>query len=111
MDWSDSGLNLWRALSRFSQSYNKMIQGIMSSPRSLLQDTSSIDISNAFLSMRLWMLLVQQICDQSALSTVVGHIMDRDHCERVLWNEIWPPFERLLSVSIGLHDLEEFQVL
>lgn len=109
MDWSDSGLNLWRALSRFSQSYNKMIQSMMSSPRTLLQDTTSIDISNALLSMRLWMLLVQQICDQSALSTVVGHVMDRDHCERLLWNEIWPPFERLLSVSISLHDSEEFQ--
>lgn len=76
----------------------------------MLSDVASIEINQACIALRLWLLLIQQICNKSALSTVVGHAMDRDHCERILWNELWPSFDRLLYFSLDVASLENSQV-
>lgn len=69
-----------------------------------------LEINHVFISIRLWLLLIQQICSKSSLSTVVGHVMDRDHCDRLLWNEVWPSIERLLLFSVSVAGMSDFQV-
>ena len=76
----------------------------------MLTDSAYMELNQAFIALRLWLLLIQQICNRSALSTVVGHLDDRDQCERVMWNEVWPTFERLLLFSISVAGHEEYQV-
>jgi hypothetical protein len=76
----------------------------------MITDVASIEINQACIAVRLWLLLIQQICSKSAFSTVIGHAMDRDHFERILWNEVWPCFDRLLNFSLDVAALEDTQV-
>src|SRR4051794_6230188 len=102
MDWSECALSLWKAHTRFSQ----IIQRVLAPQQTLVMDSGSVELNQAFIALRLWLLLIQQICSRSALSTVVGHVTDRDQCEKLLWNEVWPSFERLLLFSIGVAGLD-----
>jgi hypothetical protein len=106
MDWSECALSLWRMHNRYSQ----IFQRIIAPQQSVLTDAASMELNQALIALRLWLLLIQQICGKSALSTVVGHVADRDQCERVLWNELWPSFERLLLFSISIAGYEEYHV-
>jgi len=76
----------------------------------MITNVASIEINQACIAVRLWLLLIQQICSKSAISTVVGHVMDRDHFERILWNEVWPSFDKLLNFSLDVAVLEDTQV-
>ncbi|KAG8829946.1 hypothetical protein FRC17_005740 [Serendipita sp. 399] len=107
--WSESGVVLWRILGKFSQEYNRTLQRILAVPQNMTSDMASIDINLATISVKLWLLLIQEIGNKSAIGMIVGHNMDRDQCERLLWNEIWPGFERLLQRSIAVSEFEEFQ--
>lgn len=110
MDRSECALALWKAINRFTQSYHKSIQYLLGSPQTALLEGALLEINHVFISIRLWLLLIQQICSKSALSTVVGHIMDRDHCDRLLWNGLWPSIERLLLFSVSVAGMGDFQV-
>jgi hypothetical protein len=106
MDWSECALSLWKMHSRCSQ----ILQRVITPQQTTLTESASMELNQALLALRLWLLLIQQICGKSALSTVVGHVADRDQCERVLWNELWPSFERLLLFSISVAGYDEYQV-
>lgn len=106
VDWSECALSLWKIHSRCSQ----ILQRIIMPQQTTLTESASMELNQALLALRLWLLLIQQICGKSALSTVVGHMADRDQCERVLWNELWPSFERLLLFSITVAGYDEYQV-
>lgn len=105
MDWSECAYSLWKMHTRFSQ----MLQRAFTPQQGALTDSASIDLNQAFIALRLWLLLIQQMCNKTALSTVFS-VADRDHCERTFWNDIWPSFERLLFFSMGVAGFDEYQV-
>lgn len=103
-DWSECAFSLWRMRTRFSQ----LLQRALVPQQVVLSDSASTELNQAFIALRLWLLLIQQICSKSALSTVF-HVADRDQCERSLWNEFWPSFERVLTFSIGAAGFDDYQ--
>lgn len=109
MDWSDCALLLWKHLSQFSRAYIKTLQDLLSSAQNMMSDAASIEINQTCISVRLWFLLVQQICGRS-IDTIVNHTMDQDHCEQELWNELWPSFGRLITFSLDVAASGDTQV-
>lgn len=108
-EWDECALHLWNSLGRFSGAYTAATQRLIMPPHNITTDTASIEIHNAVIALKLWLLLIQQICNKQALSSVLGHSRDRDGCEKAVWNELWPPMEQIIVFSIRVAELEEFQ--
>lgn len=66
-------------------------------------DMEPSNISRAYLSMKLWLLVVQKTYASALSPAVDGDGQSRMNTQRVrmIWNELWPPFE---SVVINLHE-------
>jgi hypothetical protein len=56
----------------------------------------SASVNHGFASVKLWMLIARKACMHDA-----SGVPDSDRAERMVWNELWPPFERLLVQSLS----------
>ncbi len=68
----------------------------------------SIEVNHAFISIKLWLLLAQKCTNAIGTSDPFAEPAERsaeDRSVSMVWNELWPPFERL--VSLFEIDLEE----
>lgn len=69
-------------------------------------EASTYDINQAFIAVKLWFLLLHQLAAQSQSDSG----FDLDTAEKQLWNQVWPPFERLVLLSTTLGEMEGMQV-
>lgn len=67
-------------------------------------DMTASDINQAFIAIKLWLLLARK-CAEEALAigldapqSATG-FMTEDRNASLVWNELWPPFERLVTLS------------
>ncbi len=71
-------------------------------------DLSASEVNHAFISIKLWLLLAQKCTNAIGTSDPFAEPAERSAGDRsvsMVWNELWPPFERL--VSLFEIDLEE----
>lgn len=67
----------------------------------VLNDSAALSVNHAFASVKLWILLVRRSCSDMESSAITAHPVESDDAERMVWNELWPPFERLLIQSLS----------
>lgn len=60
-------------------------------------DQSALAVNHAFASVKLWLLLARK-CHQATHYNRRNE--ESDKAERQVWNELWPPFERLLVQTL-----------
>lgn len=91
-------------LSDFSPAYHASLQRHSSSGGHPSEVTVT-DINQAYISIKLWLLLASTCCEsnfgEDPSSVVMVMNDDKVSDERAaiaIWNELWPPFERLLYV-------------
>lgn len=58
------------------------------------QDMGAADLNRAYVSIRLWLLLVHMF--ETNQAGVVEGGMVRENSAKMLWNELWPPFETIV---------------
>ena len=65
-----------------------------------LQDVVHADVSRAYASIKLWMLLGRKASAIQEVSILPGNVVAQDRestLNRKIWNELWPPFEAVLT--------------
>ncbi|KAF8522278.1 hypothetical protein BU17DRAFT_44873 [Hysterangium stoloniferum] len=67
----------------------------------VLNDSAALSVNHAFASVKLWILLARRSCSDMESSIIAAHPVESDGAERLVWNELWPPFERLLVQSLS----------
>ena len=58
------------------------------------QDMGAADINRAYVSIKLWLLLVYMF--ESVQTGVVGGGMVHENSTKMIWNELWPSFETIV---------------
>ncbi|KAI0362213.1 hypothetical protein OH77DRAFT_1416438 [Trametes cingulata] len=62
------------------------------------QDRAHADISYAYASIKLWLLLARKAASESPAIDASGGLQDREGMmAKMVWNEVWPPFETVIS--------------
>lgn len=70
-----------------------------------LSRNAGSEVSHAYAAIKLWLLLAQRAGDGRRDQVVVGlEGAGSDIQQRRIWNEAWPPFERLLGLSVNCSD-------
>ncbi|EJD06034.1 uncharacterized protein FOMMEDRAFT_119510 [Fomitiporia mediterranea MF3/22] len=99
-EWKPAA-QLFDNLSSFSASYHSslraQIQGFGLPP-----DLTASDVNQAYVAIKLWLLL-SRTCSEEARITNDGMPSAADHMledrnASLVWNELWPPFERLVNL-------------
>jgi len=72
------------------------------SSRGLLPNAGS-QVSHIFAAIKLWLLLGQHVGYEKPADPSSGAI-DSDNEQKRIWNEAWPPLERLLALSVNNDD-------
>ncbi|KIJ44066.1 hypothetical protein M422DRAFT_252559 [Sphaerobolus stellatus SS14] len=62
-------------------------------------DTAALNVNHAFASIKLWILLTRKLYSSEAQRVTMA--LGADNVERMIWNELWPPFERLFVQALG----------
>lgn len=60
------------------------------------QDVAHMDISRAYASIKLWLLLTQKVSNGSEENLKQQKSSDEGDSSRKVWNELWPPFESVV---------------
>lgn len=60
-------------------------------------DSAPLAVNHAFASIKLWILLARKAFVEGSAD---GKAISCDTAERTVWNELWPPFERLLNQAL-----------
>lgn len=64
------------------------------------QDSGAADINRAYVAIKLWLLVIQTADvaqgDTSDMETDFGN--GSDNFAKLIWNELWPPFERIVTL-------------
>lgn len=55
-----------------------------------------MDISRAYASIKLWLLLTQKVSNGSEENLKQQKSSDEGDSSRKVWNELWPPFESVV---------------
>ncbi|KAF8590616.1 hypothetical protein K439DRAFT_1382139 [Ramaria rubella] len=66
----------------------------------VLNESAAPSVNHAFASVKLWMLLARKAYFRENRPSIGQDASDSDNEERKIWNEMWPPFERLLIQSM-----------
>ncbi|TDL27495.1 hypothetical protein BD410DRAFT_782583 [Rickenella mellea] len=90
-------LTLLDHLSSFSATYYLSLRMAVHSS-GLPPDISSYDVNQAFFAIKLWLLLSQK-CGRNETTISNEQPWDEDGDTGLVWNELWPAFERLLTLS------------
>ncbi|KAI0670290.1 hypothetical protein C8Q78DRAFT_114403 [Trametes maxima] len=62
------------------------------------QDRAHADISYAYASIKLWLLLARKVASEEATVDVAGKLQDGEGlAAKMVWNELWPPFEDVVG--------------
>lgn len=62
------------------------------------QDRAHADISYAYASMKLWLLLARKTAVEQPVVGASGSLQDIEgFAVKMIWNELWPPFESVLE--------------
>jgi hypothetical protein len=61
------------------------------------------EVNHAFAAIKLWLLLALRTGYEKPAGTS-SDVIDSDTEQRRIWNEVWPPFERLLALSANSED-------
>lgn len=70
-------------------------------------ESAAPNVNHAFASVKLWMLIARKSCMETSVHDTTGNdTLDSDGAERRVWNELWPPFERLIQSFISDPDGE-----
>lgn len=100
---------LFGYFSIFALAYSHAL-GVFQQPQQLLsvdsQDSAHIEISNAYVAIKLWLLLVRKTASSHRESRErLGDLDNADVLQdgeilatKMVWNELWPPFGRVMSV-------------
>lgn len=96
-------------LSRFSYVYHLSLR-LHTHTVGIPKDLEASDISYAFSAIKLWLLLARR-CSNDAFVTQSQDLtegsLSRDRNALQVWNELWPPFENLVTMSeIDPEDVE-----
>lgn len=70
-----------------------------------LQEVQVSEVNNAYVALKIWLLLARKTFSlhpgretSEALAVIFSSSkMDENVCTKLIWNELWPPFERLLQ--------------
>ena len=80
----------------FSQAYSASLSAYQYSEYAS-QDVAHVDISRAYASIKLWLLLSQKAAMVSEDDTINAQIQrDEGDCSKMVWNDLWPPFESVV---------------
>lgn len=97
---------LWEHFVNFSLAFGQSL-GVYQQPQHAagfdMHAPSHSDISSAYAAIKLWLLFARKVAQQGlhrSLSEGTRHISKDEELEnsRMVWNELWPPFERLMSI-------------
>ncbi|GJJ12125.1 hypothetical protein Clacol_006366 [Clathrus columnatus] len=91
---STAGQKLFKLLPTFSYLYAATLRFASSGSQ---YDHSALAVNHAFASVKLWLLLARK-CHQAR--NLARRSEESDKAERQVWNELWPPFERLLVQTL-----------
>jgi hypothetical protein len=112
-----STIDVFVQLSTFSQVYSATLQACManmSSPVfSAIAESPDGDVNHAYAAVKLWILLARKRAwhqGSGASSAPLDHGIEQDLAEFRVWNEIWPPFQRLTMLSLVDGAVEESSV-
>ncbi|CDO71214.1 hypothetical protein BN946_scf184863.g9 [Trametes cinnabarina] len=62
------------------------------------QDRAHADISYAYASIKLWLLLARKIAGEQSSVAPSGALQDNEGAAaKMIWNELWPPFENVVN--------------
>ncbi|KAI9070388.1 hypothetical protein FKP32DRAFT_1586228 [Trametes sanguinea] len=62
------------------------------------QDRAHADISYAYASIKLWLLLARKVAGEQSTMDASGALRDNEgSAAKMVWNELWPPFESVVS--------------
>lgn len=93
---SDGAQKLLLLLPHFMVAYVSLLRAAISG---VLNESAAPSVNHAFASVKLWMLIARKTCMEDTMDEVGA--LSSDNAERMVWNELWPPFERLLVQSLG----------
>lgn len=67
-----------------------------------VQDHAHADISTAYASIKLWLLLARKAACEHPGVDASGALVDGEGvAAKMVWNELWPPFETVITVFEG----------
>ncbi|KAL5490495.1 hypothetical protein ACEPAI_5328 [Sanghuangporus weigelae] len=96
-------IQLFETFSMFSATYHTSLRA-HSLTLGLPPDMTSSEINQAFVAIKLWLLLARKCSEEAqgidsdaVLSTI--NYASEDRNASLVWNELWPPFERLVFLS------------
>ncbi|KAH8117558.1 hypothetical protein DFH11DRAFT_1504486 [Phellopilus nigrolimitatus] len=97
-----SAMRLFSHLSTFSAVYHTSLW-LHGHSIGLPQELTTSDVNQAFIALKLWSLLARK-CSEEMLADDAIVLSTTDHASEnrnilMVWNELWPPFERLVSLS------------
>jgi hypothetical protein len=64
-------------------------------PTTNSQHYAAADINRAYVALKLWLLITQNFGSIREGPNEVGLSKESDNSARNVWNELWPPFERI----------------
>lgn len=84
----------------FGISYSSTLNSINDqlSLRGTLGPSAGSEVSHGYAAIKLWILLAQRVGDRGERDDRAG-VVNSDREQRRIWNEAWPPFEKLLNLS------------
>ena len=66
------------------------------------QDRAHADISTAYTSIKLWLLLARKAASGHPSEDATGALLDGEGlAAKMVWNELWPPFETVIAAFEG----------
>lgn len=89
----------------FGISYSNALNGLSDqlSSQGVFAPSAGSEVNHGYAAVKLWLLLAQRVGDRGQMDEK-AEIVNSDGEQRRVWNEAWPPFERLLNLSITNSD-------
>ena len=92
---------LFEHFSTFSLAYNLSLnqyQSVHMLDNADAQDRAHADISYAYASIKLWLLLARKASQEHSGVDATGALQDAEGiAAKMVWNELWPPFETVIT--------------
>lgn len=63
------------------------------------QDSGAAEINRAYVAIKLWLLVIQtsDTVQGDARDVEINFDKESDNFAKLIWNELWPPFERIVT--------------
>lgn len=83
----------------YSTSLNHYHSSAVVTGTDAVQDRAHGDISYAYASIKLWLLLARKAVPERPATDAASGLQDAETlAAQMVWNELWPPFENVVSV-------------